>query len=369
VSYWLEQVEDENEGDDAAPAAEARPDAADDPDDWQFHREGDDAAARPAAAEASGEPGSVASVPAFLTTPVKDELRGFGCTEEFILHVLPADAHAFLAQRRKLAGVLTAWSTTIGLGQPRTVEQVFADAEMAGTSDGEASDELKRALVAVTNGADNMPLEQWLHENSGIEVNQLMLREAGTDKDGRPQWTLELRVEPAVPPLDADGWQFNREPAAPEASSDAIGARGFSEERIIEITPQDAPEPEPPLPSDPVKRWRKCFARLDPARDPCAGFRTGEWPRVHNVISTFLAGPFVKHAVDHGWTDRELFGVHPVVGVARPDACGVLMTNGRGAPVTHVTPELFRFGNLAGRKDRLNVADSVAVWDWKDAAP
>ena len=136
--YWLEKT-------DETPAAEARPDAADDPDDWQFHREGDDAA-RPAAAEASGEPGSVASVPAFLTTPVKDELRGFGCTEEYILHVLPADAHAFLAQRRKLAGVLSAWSTTIGPGQPRTVEQVFADAEMAGTNDGEVSDELKRAL-------------------------------------------------------------------------------------------------------------------------------------------------------------------------------------------------------------------------------
>src|SRR5262245_45413646 len=139
--YWLEKT-------DETPAAEARPDAADDPDDWQFHREGDDAA-RPAAAEASGEPGSVASVPAFLTTPVKDELRGFGCTEEYILHVLPADAHAFLAQRRKLAGVLTAWSTTIGPGQPRTVEQLFADAEMAGTNDGEVSDELKRALAAV----------------------------------------------------------------------------------------------------------------------------------------------------------------------------------------------------------------------------
>jgi hypothetical protein len=44
------------------------------------------------------------------------------------------------------------------------------------------------------------------------------------------------------------------------------------------------------------------------------------------------------------------------------------MTNGRGAPVTQVTPALFRFGNLTGRKDRLNVAGSIEVWNWKGAA-
>jgi hypothetical protein len=359
VSYWLEQVEDESQQTtDATPGNEARPDAADDPDDWQFNREGDDAA-RPAGVRPDEAAADAGGIPAFVTKTQQAELRGFGCTEEFILHALPAEAHAFLAQRRKLAGVLTAWFATIGLGRPRTVEQVFADAEMAGTSDGEASDELQRALAAVTNGADNMPLEQWLHENSGIGVGQLVLRETGTDKDGRPQWTLELRVEPAVPPLDVGGWQFNREPTAPEASSDAIGARGFSEERVT----------KPPLPTDPVKRWRQCFARLDPARDPCAGFRTGGWPRVHNVISTFLASPFAKQAADAGWTDRELFDVHPEVGVARPNACGALMTNAYGSPVTQVTPQLIRFANgLAAYKARLSIGNSVAVWNHRETA-
>jgi len=141
------------------------------------------------------EPGTVASVPFMLTAAQKRELGALGCSDEQIREMTPQQGQDILARRRKLAGVLTAWSATIGVGQPRTVEQVLATAEMAGTNEDEPSDELRRALAAVTNGADNS-LEQWLRENSGIEVNQLMLREAGPDKDGRPQWTLELRVEP-----------------------------------------------------------------------------------------------------------------------------------------------------------------------------
>ena len=108
----------------------------------------------------------------------------------------PQQGQDIIAQRNKLAGVLAAWSTTIGFGQPRIVEQVFAAAEMAGTNEDEPSDEFKRALAAVAPQGNGVALEQWLRENSGIEVNQLTLREAGTDKDGRAQWTLELRVEP-----------------------------------------------------------------------------------------------------------------------------------------------------------------------------
>jgi RecA-family ATPase len=148
---------------------------------------------RPASEQPQGngsEPGTVASVPFMLTNAQKAELQALGYSDEQIREMTPQQGQDIIAQRRKLAGVLTAWSTTIGPGQSRTAEQVFADAEMACTTDGDPSDELKRALAAVTNGA--APLEQWLRENSGIEVDQLTLREAGTDKDGRK----ELRVEP-----------------------------------------------------------------------------------------------------------------------------------------------------------------------------
>ena len=132
-----------------------------------------------------------------------------------------------------------------------------------------------------------------------------------------------------------------------------------------EKTAEQSSEP----PSDPIERWHLGFGGLDPSRDPCPGFRTNEWPRVHHVIDAFLSGPLAKLAADAGWTELELVGVDPEVGVARPNACGVLMTNAYGSPVTQVTPLLIRFANgLAVYKARLSVANSVAVWDYREPA-
>jgi hypothetical protein len=147
------------------------------------------------APSSTGNKGTSASVAAFLATPVKDELRAFGCSEEYIHNVLPADAHKFLAQRRKLAAVLTAWLAAIGANQPRTVNQLIRPIEDAAVAGDEAASKFRDAVLAAVAGTD-MSLEDWLRENSGIEVGQLTLREAGTDKDGRAQWTLEPRVEP-----------------------------------------------------------------------------------------------------------------------------------------------------------------------------
>jgi len=136
---------------------------------------------------------SVATVPAFLTTPEKEQLRDIGCTEEYIHHVHPAEAQAFLARRRKLANVLATWSATIGCSQPRTAEQVIAAADVA-DDDG---DKLKLALTAVAGGdhIDSSRLEQWLREISGVEVNHLSLHSDGPNENGAPLWTLKLRVE------------------------------------------------------------------------------------------------------------------------------------------------------------------------------
>jgi hypothetical protein len=171
-----------------------------------------------------------------------------------------------------------------------------------------------------------------------------------------------------------------------------LRARGFSDEQIANLNAQQAhdilgqaeasaPKPaatqqsEPakpadmPPPSDPVEHLRASGARLDASREPCAGYRPGDWRRVHRVIAAFLAGPFAKLAVDVGWTELELVGVHPEVGVARPDACGALLTNAYGSPVTQVTPQLIRFANgLAVYKARLSVGNSVAVWDYWESA-
>src|SRR5262245_18985606 len=163
------------------------------------------------------------------------------------------------------------------------------------------------------------------------------------------------------------------------AMKQQLRSLGFSEEQIANLTPQQAldilnepereQEPEQEPPSDPVERWRTCFARLDPRRDPYAGFGTDEGPRVHKDISGLLAGPSPKRAGDAGWTELELVGVHPEVGVATPNACGALMTNAYGSPVTQVTPQLIRFANgLAVYKARLSVGNSVAVWNHREPA-
>jgi hypothetical protein len=221
------------------------------------------------------------------------------------------------------------------------------------------------------------------------------------DDDSKGRWTPvsywleQVETESQQTTDDPDDFYFNHEPDDAAVRPDAGGiafvmtsamkqqlrARGFSDEQIDNLTPpqahdilnapQAAPAPpeQPPLPSDPVERWRTGFARLDPMRDPCAGFRTGEFSRVHSVISTFLAGPFAKQAVDAGWTELELVGVHPEVGVARPNACGALMTNAYGSPVTQVRPQLIRFANgLAVYKARLSVGNSVAVWNHRETA-
>jgi len=135
------------------------------------------------------------SVPFILTAAQKEALHALGYSDEQIREMTPQQGHDILAQRRKLAGVLAAWLAAIGASQRHTAEQVIAAANGAD----DEGDKLKLVLMAVAahdNGIDSTRLEQWLRANSGVEVDQLTLREAGTDKDGRAQWTLKLRVEP-----------------------------------------------------------------------------------------------------------------------------------------------------------------------------
>jgi AAA domain-containing protein len=102
-----------------------------------------------------------------------------------------------------LATILRAWSDLFSFGSrvsvPFLVDSVMSlkPNEWSGQR---GLREIQSALLAVAEGEpgkiDSARLEQWLRENSGVEVGQLRLRDAGTGKDGLPLWTLELRVEP-----------------------------------------------------------------------------------------------------------------------------------------------------------------------------
>jgi hypothetical protein len=147
----------------------------------------------PAPSSAGTEAGAAVSVPFTLTAARKRDLRALGYSDEQIREMTPEQGQDILAQRRKLLGVLTAWYATIGIDQPRTVEQVIAAA-----MDNEGGRDLKRVLTAVADNADvdGSRLEEWLRSISGVEVDHLTLRSNGPDEKGTPEWTLILRVEP-----------------------------------------------------------------------------------------------------------------------------------------------------------------------------
>jgi RecA-family ATPase len=111
------------------------------------------------------------------------------------------------ARKRKtpLADVLAAWMFAIGPNRPVTVAEVITAANGKSYDIGpDYGQKLRSALTAkAVAQIENTPqfidaarLEQWLRDNSDVEVDHLMLRSDGADEKGAPRWTLTLRVEP-----------------------------------------------------------------------------------------------------------------------------------------------------------------------------
>ncbi len=91
-----------------------------------------------------------------------------------------------------------------------------------------------------------------------------------------------------------------------------------------------------------ARQWREGFARLSATSPPCPGIKVQGWPQMHTVALQFLS-EHADRAAGLGWTTEELFGVDPVVGAVRIDACGALMISG-GRPVQEVDQDRIRFG-------------------------
>ena len=113
-----------------------------------------------------------------------------------------------------------------------------------------------------------------------------------------------------------------------------------------------------------VAEWTQGLARLASTRDPCPGFRTGQWLSVHAAALDFLANT-AEAAAALGWTTLELFGVHPVVGVSRVDCCGALTVSG-GSPIAEVTPALIRYRNGLAFRRTPPGGPSLPVWAFGD---
>ncbi|WP_066918484.1 hypothetical protein [Methylobacterium sp. CCH5-D2] len=79
-----------------------------------------------------------------------------------------------------------------------------------------------------------------------------------------------------------------------------------------------------------LRTWRARLAALDPDTSPCPGLFGEAWQRKHAAMLSFL-DRFGARAVDLGWSELDLFGVHPTAGIIRIDHCGALVLGRREA--------------------------------------
>jgi hypothetical protein len=119
-------------------------------------------------------------------------------------------------------------------------------------------------------------------------------------------------------------------------------------------------------------RWRESFSRLSPLDAPrgCRGFPGDTWRHCCREILAFLdetRSPYwARIAAECGWDDIGLFGVHPVVGLARFDTAGALLTNLRGEPITQVLSGLIRFrSGIAAYRGPTN-PETISIWDFRE---
>lgn len=111
-----------------------------------------------------------------------------------------------------------------------------------------------------------------------------------------------------------------------------------------------------------LREWRRGLGHLAPDRAPCPDYRGDEWPRVLSRALAFL-DEFGERAVALGWTAPRLFGVHPVAGIVRVDACGALTLPTAG-PVRTITATEILFGHLTHR-EKPGQPSGVPWWEFR----
>ena len=112
-----------------------------------------------------------------------------------------------------------------------------------------------------------------------------------------------------------------------------------------------------------VAAWRQAFSALKPSVSPCPGLAGPKWQAVHAAALDFLDF-YADEAASFGWSTLELFGVHPELGVLRPDYCGALVLSGE--EVSGVEPNRILFQRTHYRRDMAGVpSGGVPLWAFK----
>ncbi|WP_204165238.1 hypothetical protein [Methylobacterium radiodurans] len=117
-----------------------------------------------------------------------------------------------------------------------------------------------------------------------------------------------------------------------------------------------------PVSTSDLYTWRSGVESQSPAKSPCPGLYGEQWQKTHAANLDFL-DRFGAQAVDLGWTDLELFAIHPVIGTGRADYCGALVLTGR--QVEAIDAKTIRYGNLAYRRDKPGMPRGIPIWAFR----
>jgi hypothetical protein len=110
-----------------------------------------------------------------------------------------------------------------------------------------------------------------------------------------------------------------------------------------------------------VATWRDQIERISERASPCRYLTPTQWARMRESALDFC-DRFGAEAHRHGWTDRQLFGVHPEHGTLRVDYCGALMI--AGDRVHAVDADRIVFERTAARRDKQGREWGPPIWEF-----
>ena len=119
-----------------------------------------------------------------------------------------------------------------------------------------------------------------------------------------------------------------------------------------------APADLPPT----VATWRDQLERISERASPCRYLTPAQWATMRESAIDFC-DRFGADALALGWTDRQLFGVHPQHGTLRVDYCGPLMVAGKRA--VGVEADRVVFERTADYRTTPDKAWGPPIWEFE----
>lgn len=117
----------------------------------------------------------------------------------------------------------------------------------------------------------------------------------------------------------------------------------------------------PTLIPNPVAMWHGAIEAISPHAPPCRYLTSARWVPIRDAALDFCTC-FGAEAHALGWTECELFAVHPEHGTLRIDYCGMLMISGDRVRAVEPTRLVFERGSAYRTKQ--GQVWGVPVWEF-----